>query len=166
MKNKGFTLIELLIVIAIVAILSGAMVPLFATVKQEANSSKVMQELEAIKAGSIQLYFDTGYWPCAANCGCSLVRNPSGNPIPDWNGPYVSAPGNIAHHWRVDPWGREYEIFDDGNKRLARSCGPDECRQTEDDIIILITPDYTKGLDPGGHDNYGNPGSLCDAPPS
>jgi prepilin-type N-terminal cleavage/methylation domain-containing protein len=63
MKRKGFTLIELIIVIALIAILAGAMVPMFRSNRLEAQQAKAMAELDAIKSAALMFHADTGTWP-------------------------------------------------------------------------------------------------------
>ncbi|MFH1621839.1 MAG: prepilin-type N-terminal cleavage/methylation domain-containing protein [Candidatus Omnitrophota bacterium] len=65
MKAKGFTLIELLIVFLIIAILVGAMVPMFRTTKLDAQATAIQKDLEAIKTACQQYHFDVGKWPAA-----------------------------------------------------------------------------------------------------
>jgi len=67
--NNSFTLIELLVVIAIVAILAGAMVPMVSVTREDARQTKVLAELDAIKAAAFLLHHDTGQWPVIGNTG-------------------------------------------------------------------------------------------------
>ena len=99
--RKGFTLIELLIVIAIVAILAGAMVPMMNVTREQARDAKASSDMDAIKTASIMLHHDTGSWPPAGSIGNGILDN-TGIPV-GWNGPYLDA-------WRLDPWGSSYSI--------------------------------------------------------
>lgn len=167
--KKGFTLLELLIVITILAILAGAIIPLFRTTRQEAQIAKAKADLNLIRYAAYLLYHGTGYWPPAVYCGCGLIRDPggwAGNSIPGWNGPYLNTPseptsGFFAH----DPWGYSYELYDNvtanGTALMVRSCGPDHLRGTSDDIILTITPDRTTGLNNNYTFSYPADGTEC-----
>ncbi len=56
--KKGFTLIELLIVIAIIAILSAILFPVFATAREKARQSSCASNLKQITLGITQYYQD------------------------------------------------------------------------------------------------------------
>ena len=67
-KRKGFTMVEMVIVIVIIAVLMAALIPTFATVVQNAQTSAATQAMkssyEAIKAYDLH---DNGYLDSAAN---------------------------------------------------------------------------------------------------
>ena len=67
-KRKGFTMVEMVIVIVIIAVLMAALIPTFATVVQNAQTSAATQAMkssyEAIKAYDLH---DNGYLDGAAN---------------------------------------------------------------------------------------------------
>ncbi|MFZ4506296.1 MAG: type II secretion system protein [Fimbriimonas sp.] len=64
-SKKGFTLIELLVVIAIIAILAAIIFPVFARVKDNANRSSDMSNMNSIRT-ALQLYrADQGGYPPA-----------------------------------------------------------------------------------------------------
>ena len=132
MKNKGFTLIELLIVIAIIAVLAGATVPMFRVTKLQAQQARVSADLDTIKTASLMLHNDTGKWPATGvSTGADLVANTSA--WPNWNGPYMD-------EWRNDPWGTAYNVYDSGIIRYVRSYGPDLVVGGTDNIQLMITP--------------------------
>ena len=89
MKNNAFTLIELLIVIAIAVIITGALVPLFSTTKQDAKMAKFLSLVETLRDASARYYFDTDEYAVEE----TSIRRLSSNPgIDGWNGPYISSP--------------------------------------------------------------------------
>lgn len=139
MRKRGFTLIELLIVIAIIAILTGVMMPLFMGARLEAKLSKAKADLDAIKLAAVLLHHDTDEWPPEGTAGAGLM-NASG--IDDWDGPYMEV-------WKEDPWGNNYEIYNTTTggvtNQSASSWGPDETDDGggNDDIVTLITPNTT-----------------------
>jgi len=137
--KRAFTLIELLIVIAILAILAGAMIPMFNVTRQDAIHGKVNAEICVIKDAAMIMHHDTGRWPPASNIGTGLLTDP-GAGYPDWDGPYVD-------NWGQDPWGSNYEIYNIGNVQHVRSCGPNmtcpAIGPDADDIDLIITSDIT-----------------------
>ena len=137
MQRKGFTLIELLIVIAIVAVLAGAMVPMFRTTRYTAQEAKVNSELDSIKTAAIMYHQDTGQWPPIGSTGIDLADMTS--TTANWAGPYIDA-------WRIDPWGISYQIYDNGRQRMIESWMTDTAdggTGTGTDLGILMTPDFT-----------------------
>lgn len=151
--KKGFTLLELLIVITILAVLAGAMIPLFKSSKQEAQDAKTMADLDAIKSGSIMYKYDTATWPIVGTIGAVTCLTSTGVGCPTaaggWNGPYLT-------DWATDPWTNPYAVYATaGNTLYAQSFGPDGANNTCSsqctsssrvacDICVVITADRTK----------------------
>lgn len=152
MKNKGFTLIELLIVIAIVAILAGAMVPMFRVNQLTAQQAKAAADMDSIKTAAMMYNQDTGLWPVAGTISPAddrgLVTDP---PVGNWAGPYMDEA-------RMDPWGtavtpRWYTIVDTGavnDEVVTLWCyGADGVAGgvgANADISLIITPDRDPNL--------------------
>ena len=143
MREESFTLIELLIVVAIVAILAGAMMPIFNITRQEAKEAKVLAELDAVKMASVLLHYDTDEWPVVGTAGEGLVDN--NGVIVGWAGPYLD-------EWKEDPWGNLYSINETNveEKVYVYSYGINEEDEFVaaagggpggDDISLLITSD-------------------------
>ena len=137
--KKGFTLLELLIVITILAILAGAMMPIFSTSKSSAESAKALADLDAIKSSAIMYHYDNERWPPAGNAGTCLVMNATGCSNGTWNGPYMASWGN-------DPWKNAYAIYNNTTAQFAQSGGPDGIVSTcgTNDTCVLITIDKSK----------------------
>jgi len=157
--KKGFTLIELLIVIAIVAILAGAMVPMISTTREDTRVAKAHAELDAIKTAALLMHHDVGAgaWPCTGFTGAGIIDDNDcggGNYGALWQGPYIDVWGN-------DPWSDtlpapygiyEYDLIPSGgdgtNEIYAISCGPNRvCNVVSpdsDDIMLLIVSDRSR----------------------
>jgi len=133
MRRGGFTLIELLIVIMIIAVLAGAMIPMFRTTRLNAQQARANADLDSIKTASIMYHFDSGQWPPIGNVGNGYINNV---PVaPNWNGPYLD-------EWKNDPWLHPYVIFNGtGVNRFIESWGPNGSNETTgDDLGLLMTP--------------------------
>ncbi|MFH1563999.1 MAG: prepilin-type N-terminal cleavage/methylation domain-containing protein [Nitrospirota bacterium] len=83
-KTKTFTLIELILVVAIVAVLAGAMIPMITSVRQEARAAKFLQFVDTIRDACIMYHSDTGRYP--GGTWHSLLRRDG---WPGWDGPYI-----------------------------------------------------------------------------
>ncbi len=134
MPKRGFSLMELILVIAIMAILTAAMVPMFKVNRLQAQTSKANADLDAIKSAAMLYQSDTGAWPAARSDGIGLVTNDN---VANWNGPYLDA-------WRNDPWSHSYYLANAASGGFtglsAGSSGPDGRQGSADDITLLITP--------------------------
>ena len=134
MEKRGFTLIELLIVVAIIAILAGAMVPIFNITKQEARLARVMGDLDQIKIAAMMLRNDTGLWPSPGATASSYLLITSGGKS-NWKGPYIDS-------WGADPWGAKYGLVITGAAAPKKLWASSEGASTAstDDIKVLISP--------------------------
>ena len=142
--KKGFTLLELIIVITILAVLAGAMIPLFSTTRRQAQDAKAMADLDAIKSASVMYHYDTRSWPQAGSSGfltCLVSNTGGGCPTTagGWSGPYLT-------DWTNDPYSgttRTYAILNAASDRqFAQSAGPDGAYTagcTGDDVCVLMT---------------------------
>jgi general secretion pathway protein G len=132
MKKSGFTLIELMIVIAIIIILAGIAVPMFARNRLLAQTAKVLAELDTIRTAANMYHHDTEQWVPVGNSGDGLITNNAG--LGGWKGPYMD-------RWKADPWGTPYEIFDNGTSTTMRWAGSWGPTDSDDNITLLLCPD-------------------------
>ena len=115
MKNS-FTLLELLIVIAVIAILSGILMPAAMQAWSKAYVEKAKAQLSALEVALGMYKTDIGYYPeddGASTCTSlvtALTTAPS--PVGNWHGPYMSfKEEEISSGNFLDPWGTSY-IYD------------------------------------------------------
>ncbi|MDD3296985.1 MAG: type II secretion system protein GspG [Candidatus Omnitrophica bacterium] len=119
--RKFFTLIELIVVIAIIAVLAAIIAPNAFRAIEKAKIARAIADFKAIKAASITLYADTGYWPHGYDSsrrveGSELFRN-TGN-YAGWDGPYLES--NIPMH----PWGGLYTFTSNTDLYSANGSSP------------------------------------------
>lgn len=108
-KLRGFTLIEIMVVVAIIAILGAAVVPLILDRPEQARQVKAKQDIQSI-AAALDLYrLDNFNYPSTDQGLEALVEKPTGDPEPvNWkdSGYLKKVP--------KDPWGRQYIYLSPG----------------------------------------------------
>lgn len=78
MTRKGFTLIEILIVVAIIAILAGAVLVGFGPAQRQGRDARRVQDLQRVQ-GALELYYNKcGHYPGDSSCGRVAVANWAG----------------------------------------------------------------------------------------
>jgi len=65
-RKGGFTLVELLIVIMIIAILAGMMLLATGSATENAEATKVINDLRNVKGAALMYYAENNSWPGAA----------------------------------------------------------------------------------------------------
>lgn len=107
--NRGFTLIEIMVVVAIIAILGAAVVPLVMDRPDQARQVKAKQDIKSMEA-ALDLYrLDNFNYPSTDQGLEALVQKPTGDPEPaNWKD------GGYLKQLAKDPWGREYIYISPG----------------------------------------------------
>ena len=142
-RIRGFSLIEAMVVIAIMAILAGAALPLVVkTVNQQSMQTTQSSAQVAYQAifgardhATSNMLADFGYVPTNGSTLADLVRRPAvtvawptagGGFTWGWNGPYWTGPTNVVAGVTVpaDGWGRPFYLQNNAGWQVV-SAGPD-----------------------------------------
>lgn len=159
--HKGFTLVEVVVVMAIIATLTGIMIPFIYRVWESTEIDTTRERMTDLKKAmvgdskliqnGVRSHFgfvgDNGQLPAAAAnpdfAGQYTLSDELiiASPMlyPNWNGPYMPS-GYDAAKYKKDAWGRHiiYTVTTSGSRRVAASivsAGPDGTLGTSDDIV-------------------------------
>lgn len=95
----GFTLMEVVVVVAILALLAGVVVPVFRSVQQDGQASKILAAVDTLKKASEKHFADTGQLaieysptPAGAYTGATHHRLSIAQTYANWRGPYLDHP--------------------------------------------------------------------------
>jgi general secretion pathway protein G len=144
-KSRSFTLIELLVVVAIIAILSGMLLPAAMQAWSKSYVKKAEAAISALEVAINMYKTDIGYYPDdsgSSDCHVlitALTSDAGGN----WHGPYMSFKTDELDSSDnfLDPWGTSYIYEKPGtnntNSYDLSSYGPDGADDSggDDDII-------------------------------
>ena len=98
-RQQGFTLLELLVVMFIIVLLASA-ITVYATKRvEEAKITRATMDVEALNTAIDTYYLQNGAYPGSL---VDLSTKPSGQDLPQWNGPYIRK--SVIN----DPWSRPY----------------------------------------------------------
>jgi len=138
-SERGFTLIEILIVLAIMAMLAGAAIPLASKALTSAARKATREELVQVGAAAQEYFRDTNQAPQEV---LDLERKST---APGWAGPYVAGalqdPLATTSPYSTDAWSRGYRVKVSGDVLTITSSGPDASFDTDDDVKIQV--DFT-----------------------
>ncbi|GIW79819.1 MAG: hypothetical protein KatS3mg105_1626 [Gemmatales bacterium] len=93
---RGFTLFELLIVVAIMAVLAGAVVVALDQTHEQAASQLVDSEMLNIKKALLRFKQDTGYLPRQGPFGLTTDTPPGAVPVPVQGAAWFHSPANFV----------------------------------------------------------------------
>ena len=144
---RGFTLVELVVVIAIIAILAGAVVPIVVQPYIHERRSETLREMEAIEE-AVMGRPDLGDWGFLSTMGrlpnnvgelftqgsmTAVAWSTYGFPR-GWNGPYIRVGTRSP---TTDAWGQTYQIENPtADQWRIRSSGPNRVANDADDIVF------------------------------
>ncbi len=150
--HRGFTLIEVIVVMAIIATLTGIMIPFIYRVWESTEIDTTRERMTDLKKAlvgdpkliqnGVRTHFgfigDIGALPTASNLQ-ELVEKPAwvNN---NWNGPYLPR-GFDPNAYKTDAWGNSISYTPtgvSGELMELRSLGVDQTAGTADDIAIKI----------------------------
>jgi len=103
--RSAFTLVELLLVMVIIAILAGIVVPKLLGRREQANKTRAIADIAAIKQAITTFEVDNGRLPTQSEGLAALVTNPGS--LPEWKSLLDQVP--------VDPWQRPYVYHNPGS---------------------------------------------------
>lgn len=111
LKQNGFTLLELLVVLLIIGLLAGYVAPKVVGKGDQARQVAALRQINAIEGALNEYRIDNGRYPTAEQGLKALVSKPESQPIPN----------NWKRYWSKrtlpkDPWGREYQYRNPGEK--------------------------------------------------
>jgi general secretion pathway protein G len=98
--NKGFTLIEIMVVVAVIALLGAMIGPTLFNKLQQAEATRVAQDIRAIESALKFYRLDNFSYPTQGQGLAALINAPSGAED-RWNGAYLES-------MPMDPWGQVY----------------------------------------------------------
>lgn len=132
-KNRGFTLIEIMVVVVVIALLGAMIVPTLFSKVQQAEETRIAQDIRAIDSALKFYRLDNYRYPNQSQGLDALIAEPQGSQR--WNGPYLE-------DLPQDPWGEPYQFRYPGTK------GKDY------DVFTLGTDDREGGE--GSDQDWGN----------
>lgn len=99
-NHSGFTLIEIMVVVAVIALLGAMLAPTLFNKLQQAEQTRVAQDIRAIESALKFYRLDNYRYPTQAQ-GLDALLNAPADAQNNWNGPYLDTVP-------LDPWGQAY----------------------------------------------------------
>ena len=133
--RSGFTLLEIVVVVAIIAMLAGAAVPLASKMLQSQSRKATKAEVEALGEAALAYFRDTGAVPGSVG---AFLSDPGDT---GWAGPYLA--GSVRDTitgltgYEVDAWSRAYVVTAATTWTIA-SRGPDGISGNADDVSLVV----------------------------
>ena len=92
-RGRGFSLTEVIVSLAVLAVLTGALLPMIARSIQVSKEKETKIRLEKLEEGLYAFYRDHGRFP-TSNEGLSALLSDPGTS--SWQGPYVALTGSVS----------------------------------------------------------------------
>ena len=106
----GFTLLEIMVVVVILGILAALVAPNVIRRIDDANITKVKQDIRALET-ALNLYrMDNFRYPTTEQGLEALVKQPNDPNIRNWK------PGGYVRSLQKDPWGNDYAYISPGTR--------------------------------------------------
>lgn len=106
-RRRGFTLLELLVVMFILVLLAGVATVAYTKHIEEAKHVKAKADIDTLDTAIKTYHIQNGAYPPSLD---ALRTKPSGEDLPNWNGPYLEKPVPD------DPWNQPYHYVVPGDK--------------------------------------------------
>ena len=108
--SAGFTLLEIMVVVVILGILAALVAPNVIRRIDDANITKVKQDIRALET-ALNLYrMDNFRYPTTEQGLQALVKQPNDPNIRNWK------PGGYVRSLQKDPWGNNYAYISPGTR--------------------------------------------------
>lgn len=108
--SAGFTLLEIMVVVVILGILAALVAPNVIRRIDDANVTKVKQDIRALET-ALNLYrMDNFRYPTTEQGLQALVKQPNDPNIRNWK------PGGYVRSLQKDPWGNNYAYISPGTR--------------------------------------------------
>jgi len=108
--SAGFTLLEIMVVVVILGILAALVAPNVIRRIDDANVTKVKQDIRALET-ALNLYrMDNFRYPTTEQGLQALVKQPTDPNIRNWK------PGGYVRSLQKDPWGNDYAYISPGTR--------------------------------------------------
>ena len=108
--RAGFTLLEIMVVVVILGILAALVAPNVIRRIDDANITKVKQDIRALET-ALNLYrMDNFRYPTTEQGLEALVKQPNDPNIRNWK------PGGYVRSLQKDPWGNNYAYISPGTR--------------------------------------------------
>ncbi len=141
-ERAAFTLLELIVVMAILAILATAAVPLTTKMLHSKARGATESEMRGLSDAAAAYFRDTARLPTSL---AQLVSDPG---LAGWTGPYIGSSavdkisGQPAH--AVDAWSQPYQITIAGDTYRIVSSGADGQAGSTDDLRLDLSVTYIR----------------------
>jgi general secretion pathway protein G len=109
-SSAGFTLLEIMVVVVILGILAALVAPNVIRRIDDANITKVKQDIRAFET-ALNLYrMDNFRYPTTEQGLDALVKQPNDPNVRNWK------PGGYVRSLQKDPWGNPYNYISPGTR--------------------------------------------------